>query len=88
MTKLEDCPNIGKQLADQLHEIGIDFYEDLAQIGSKEAWKMIYKIDQSACYNRLCALEGAIQNVRWFNLPKTMKSELKEFYILQKNKSI
>ncbi|WP_404813547.1 TfoX/Sxy family DNA transformation protein [Clostridium bowmanii] len=31
--------------------------------------------------NRLYALEGAIQGIRWYNLSKEIKNELKKFYI-------
>lgn len=30
--------------------------------------------------NRLMALEGAIQNVRWHNLPEREKARLKKFF--------
>ncbi|MDR1301443.1 MAG: TfoX/Sxy family protein [Treponema sp.] len=36
--------------------------------------------DSSACYNRLCAIEGAIQGIRWHNLSDEIKNELKQFY--------
>ena len=37
-------------------------------IDSKEAWLKIKQIDESACINRLMALEGDIQNIRWHDL--------------------
>ena len=61
-------------------EVGIESYDDLANIGSKEAWLKIKEIDESACINRLMALEGAIQNIRWHNLSDDDKRNLKEFY--------
>ena len=47
-------------------------------------WLKIKEMDESACINRLMALEGAIQNIRWHDLSEDDKKNLKEFYILQK----
>lgn len=71
---------MAKKLEEQLNEVGIESYDDLANIGSKEAWLKIKEIDESACINRLMALEGAIQNIRWHNLSDDDKRNLKEFY--------
>lgn len=73
MSELSKLPNIGKSVEQQL-----------LQIGSKQAWLNIKAIDPSACYNRLCALEGAIQGIRWHNLDENIKLELKEFYSASK----
>ncbi|MDZ5010825.1 competence protein TfoX [Clostridium perfringens] len=80
MNKLSDLPNIGEKLEEQLNKIGIDTIDRLKEVGSKEAWLNIRSIDRSACINRLYALEGAIQGIRWHNLSKEVKIELKEFY--------
>ena len=57
---------------------------DLIDLGSKESWLKIKEIDQTACLNKLMALEGAIQNIRWHNLSDADKENLREFYNLQK----
>ena len=80
MARLSEMVNIGKELEKQLNEIGINTFEKLRKTGSKNAWLKIWHIDSSACYNRLCALEGAIQGIRWHNLSEEDKKELKEFY--------
>lgn len=80
MGELSKLPNIGKVVEKQLNEVGINTVDDLINIGSKEAWLKIKKIDESACINRLMALEGAIQNIRWYNLSDDDKENLKEFY--------
>ena len=84
MNTLLDMPNIGPELTQQLMRIGIETPEQLKQVGSKEAWLRIQQIDISACCNRLMALEGANQNIRWHNLTPEIKNELKAFY--QKHK--
>ncbi|MEG0176729.1 TfoX/Sxy family protein [Anaerorhabdus sp.] len=80
MSELSKIINIGKVLEQQLNEVGIPTQEDLIKIGSREAWVRIKKIDSSACINRLYALEGAIQGIRWHNLDEITKKDLKEFF--------
>lgn len=80
MGELSNLPNIGKVLEQQLLQVGIETPEYLKQVGSKQAWLDIKAIDPSACYSRLCALEGAIQDIRWHYLSADTKKELKEFY--------
>ena len=36
--------------------------------------------DTTACLNMLCALEGAIQGIRWQYLSDTVKSDLRSFH--------
>jgi len=82
MGELKTLPNIADKLEAQLHEVGIDSIDALKQTGSREAWLRIASIDPSACYMRLCALEGAIQGVRWHQLEEHQKKDLKVFYDL------
>ena len=80
MGELSKLPNIGKVLEKQLNDVGINTIGDLVNLGSKEAWLKIKEIDDSACLNRLMALEGAIQNIRWHNLSEEDKDNLRNFY--------
>ena len=80
MNDLTDLQNIGKELEKQLINVGITTPDQLQKVGSRGAWLRIKIFDPSACYMRLCALEGAIQGVRWHNLPDKTKAELKTFY--------
>ena len=80
MGELSKLPNIGKVLEEQLNEVGISTVDDLIDFGSKEAWLKIKEIDESACINRLIALEGAVQNIRWHDLSDDDKDNLRDFY--------
>ncbi|WP_295615782.1 TfoX/Sxy family protein [uncultured Methanobrevibacter sp.] len=84
MGELSKLPNIGKVLEKQLNDVGINTVDELINLGSKEAWLKIKEIDDSACLNRLMALEGAVQNIRWHNLSEEDKENLKAFYNLNK----
>ncbi|MGB4660026.1 MAG: TfoX/Sxy family protein [Mobilitalea sp.] len=80
MGELAKLQNIGAVVEEQLNEVGITTYEQLKEIGSKQAWLRIKAIDDSACINRLYALEGAIQRIPKTDLSIEIKAELKEFY--------
>ena len=79
MSKLSDLPNIGTTLELKLLEAGISSPEELIHTGAENAFLKLAIEDESACFNMLCALEGAIQGIRWHGLPKERKEELKEF---------
>ena len=82
MGELSKLPNIGKSVEEQLNLVGINTVEDLKIIGSKEAWLKIREIDKSACINRLYALEGAVEGIRWHNLSEEKKLMLKKVIIV------
>ena len=84
MRKLSELPNIGKVTEKLLMENGIETPEDLYMAGSKEAFLKIRQIDSTACIRMLYGLEGAVQGIRWHNLPKERKEELKEFLHLRR----
>ena len=76
----ENMINIGKVLGKKLHEAGITNREDLMRIGSKEAYNRLKAIEGGTCFNTLCALEGAVRGIRWHDLSKERKSELRDFF--------
>jgi DNA transformation protein len=80
MNRLTHLANIGKELEQQLNSIGIDTEQQLRAVGSRDAWLRIKLQDPSACYMRLCALEGALHDIRWHLLSPEIKSDLKMFY--------
>lgn len=84
MGELSKLPNIGAVVEQQLNKAGIQTVEQLREAGAREAWLRIQAFDPSACYNRLCGLEGALQNIRWHNLTNEVKQELKAFYEVHK----
>lgn len=83
MDSLSSLPNIGKTLEEKLIKVGINTPDELISIGSENALIRIREIDKSGCYNMLCAIEGAIQGIRWHGLSKEKKEDLKEFLRLK-----
>lgn len=77
---LGNLPNIGKQLMINLNLAGIHTSQQLKSCGSHRAFMMLRTVDSGACLSALCALEGAIQGVRWHSLSSEIKAELKTFF--------
>jgi DNA transformation protein len=74
--------NVGPKLAAKLVEAGIDSPKKLRQIGAKQAFEKMYPAgdfygDFNAAY--LYALEGAIRDCDWLDIPEKIKQEYKEF---------
>lgn len=80
MGELSKLLNIGPVVEEQLNQVGITTYDQLKEIGSRQAWLKIKAIDDSACIHRLYGLEGAVQGVKKSQLSPEVKAELKEFY--------
>lgn len=69
MSNLTDLPNIGRKAAAQLR-----------RLGAEAAFRKIRAIQPDACISKLCALEGAIQGIRWHGLSAPDQARLKAFY--------
>ena len=74
--------NVGPKLATKLVEAGIDTPEKLREIGAKQAFATMYPTgdaygDFNAAY--LYALEGAIRNCDWLDIPEKIRQEYKEY---------
>ncbi len=78
--ELTDLPNIGKTLAEKLKTVGIDNADQLKSVGAENTFIRLKTIDNEVCLSMLCALEGAIQGIRWHGLDKAKKEELKAFF--------
>ena len=80
MTQLSDMKNIGATLADRMKDAGIKNGDELVSLGAKQAFLKVKSLYPDACINHLYAIEGAIEGIRWHNLPSETKSDLKDFY--------
>lgn len=78
-TALSELPNIGKVLEEKLIQVGISTPEELYANGTEQTFIRLLSVDETACFSELQAIEGAIQGIRWHNLPKERKEELKQF---------
>lgn len=80
MGEISKLPNIGPVVEEQLNQVGITTYEQLKEIGSKQAWLKVQSIDPTACIHRLYSFEGAIRGIKKKDLPPDVKEDLKDFY--------
>lgn len=74
--------NVGPKLAAKLIEAGIDSPEKLRHIGAKKAFEKMYAAgdsygDYNAAY--LYALEGAVRDCDWLDIPEKIKQEYKKY---------
>lgn len=74
--------NVGPKLAEKLVEAGIDTPEKLRELGAKQAFDKMYAHgdsygDYNAAY--LYALEGAIRDCDWLDIPNDLKEEFKKY---------
>ena len=79
MTELTSMRNIGKELERKLKAVGIDSAEALKQTGSKDAFFRLKVHYPNVCLVHLHALQGAIDNVEYNQLPDEVKRDLKNF---------
>lgn len=80
MNTLANLPNIGKALAERMAQANIQSADALIKMGAKTAFLRVKTVYPDACINHLYAVEGAIQGIRWHNLPDDTKKDLKSFY--------
>ena len=74
--------NVGPKLAEKLIEAGIDSPAKLRQLGAKKAFAKMYATgdaygDYNAAY--LYALEGAIRNCDWLEIPEDVKQDYRTY---------
>ncbi len=75
--KLSQLKNIGAKSEALLHQVGIMTVDDLDAIGAVEAWKRVRAIEPSASLVGVYALQGALMNMHWNDLPQDMKDDLR-----------
>ena len=80
--KLISLPNIGKIMAERLSESGVNSVEELLALGSKQTFMKMVEADNEMCISMLFSLEGAIQGIRWHDLDRQKREELKKFYFV------
>lgn len=81
MSELSKLPNVGKVLEENLLAVGIETWEQLQEIGAKEAFRRIrLERDPGACLHMLYGIQGAILGIPDKLLPADSKQELKTFF--------
>ncbi|MGA2408493.1 MAG: TfoX/Sxy family protein [Bacteroidales bacterium] len=78
--------NIGKNTETKLMQVGIDSFEKLEAMGSEQVFLRLQTIDPGACLNLLYGLEGAIEGIKWNELPSEKKQALLQFHKMAQKK--
>ena len=68
--------NIGPKSAAWLRQVGLRSLEDIAAIGTVDAFMKVRRAGFKPSLNLLYALEGALQNCHWQEVPEARRSEL------------
>jgi TfoX/Sxy family transcriptional regulator of competence genes len=72
--------NIGPKSAAWLRQVGLRTQEDLVAVGSVEAFVRVKRAGFRPSLNLLYALEGALLDCHWQQLPEARRSELLQAY--------
>lgn len=75
-SELLELKNLGMASVNILQAIGINTYEDLAEMGPVEAYCKIKNRGIHVSKVMLYALQGALMDVHWNDLPPELKSQL------------
>ena len=79
MAELTAMRNIGGEMARKLTAVGIDSPEKLVEAGAKQAFFKLKETFPNVCLVHLYALEGAITDQEYNELPEKTKQEMKGF---------
>lgn len=74
--ELQDLRNLGKTSAQWLHAVGIHSAADLRRLGAVDAYRAVKTRGFRASRVLLYAIEGALLNVHWNDLPLERKEAL------------
>ena len=75
MAKLK---NIGPKSAAWLNEAGINTLSDLDIVGPVEAYHRVEALGHHPSLNLLYAMQAAILNINWIELPPEMRQSLRQ----------
>lgn len=75
-SELLELKNLGMASVNILRAIGINTYDDLERVGAVEAYRRIKARDINVSKVMLYALQGALMDVHWNDLPADMKAKL------------
>lgn len=77
-TPVEKLRNIGPKSGELLRAIGITTYAELAEVGTLESWRRVKAIaPYRVSLNWLYAIEGALTDTHWNQLPQPVIDELR-----------
>ncbi len=76
MSELTKLKNLGYKTAQWLHDIGIHTGDDIAGLGAVEVYKRLKDSRPGVSVLALYALQGALMDLHWNQLPEDVKADL------------
>ncbi len=76
-SELSKLRNIGKVSEAWLNEVGIHTRADLEEAGAVESYQWVRALGHNATLNLVYAIQGAIMDLHWTDLPIELKEQLK-----------
>jgi hypothetical protein len=76
MSTPEKLRNVGPKSAAWLRQVGLRTREDLASVGAVDAFMRVKRAGFKPSLNLLYALEGALRDCHWQEVPESRRSEL------------
>lgn len=76
--RISSLKNLGPVSTAQLKQVGFHTRADLERAGSVEAYRRVRDAGHSTSLNLLWALEGALLDVKWTELPEGLKDSLRQ----------
>lgn len=73
---LLELRNLGMASVNILRAVGINTYQDLAEVGAVDAYRRIKERGIHVSKVMLYALQGALMDVHWNDLPASLKAQL------------
>lgn len=75
-SELSKLKNIGPKSEEWLNAIGVHSKSDLVRLGSIHAYRLMKEAGFDVSLNLVYAMEGAILDAHWNDLPEKLKAEL------------
>lgn len=77
MHDLAQALNLGPRTAARLREVGIETFDQLAEVGAIDAWhRLRFRFGPAVTRTALYALAGALGGYPWQHLPDALKADL------------
>ncbi len=70
--------NLGPKSSQWLAAMGIHTLDDLRETGVINAYNLVRKHGYNATLNLLWALQGAVTDIHWKDVPESIKRQLKQ----------
>ena len=80
MSSLEQLKNLGPKSTQWLHAIGVNNLDDLRDMGAIDCCRALRAQGYPVSLNLAYAIEAALRNLHWAQLPATIKQQLRDAY--------